>query len=107
MSDVTGNNVAEFLGRGDDMNLVNLARGHAAIVTEMVKAYTRGRGFDTDGNANSALDAVITSATARLTSNPDSIITFSLDDYQVRKTVFEGFTIAENIILNSYRRKSS
>ena len=107
MATVTGTDVAEYLGRGDDVGLATLAGRHVVVVSEMVKAYTRGKGFDLDLNPSAALAAAIVSATARLSSNPDGTITVSVDDYQTRKTVFEGFTIAEHMILNGYRRKAT
>lgn len=103
---VSATDVAAFLGRGDDTELVALAGAHLPIVTEMVKAYTRGVGF-TDGIPNDAIAAAILSATARLSSNPDGTITIAVDDFQTRKTVFEGFSIAERIILDGYRRKAA
>ncbi|TFD56390.1 hypothetical protein [Cryobacterium sp. Hh38] len=108
MATVTGTDVAEYLGRGDDFNLATLAGRHVIVVTEMVKAYTRGKGWDAQFNEpNTALAAVIVSATARLSNNPDGTITISVDDYQTRKTVFEGFSLAEHVILNAYRRKAT
>ncbi|MGV8881653.1 MAG: hypothetical protein ACOH19_05830 [Rhodoglobus sp.] len=103
---VDGQDVADFLGRGDDSELVTLAGGHLVIVSEMVKAYTRGLGFTAD-EPNPAIAAVIVSATARLSANPDGTVTVSIDDYQTRKTVFEGFSIAERVILDGYRRKAA
>ena len=107
MATVTGTDVAEYLGRGDDFDLVTLAGRHVVVVTEMVTAYTRGKGFDVSNQPNTALAAVIVSATARLSNNPDGTITVSVDDFQTRKTVFEGFSLAEHIILNGYRRKAT
>lgn len=98
--------VAQFLGRGDDDDLVTLAGAHLPIVTEMVKAYTRGVGF-TAGEPSAALAAVIVSATARLSSNPDGTITVAVDDYSTRKTVFESFSLVEHVILDGYRRKAT
>lgn len=106
MIDVTGAAVAEYLGRGDEADLVALAGAHVPIVTEWVKAYTRGIGF-TAGFPDDAIAAVIISATARLTNNPDGTITVAVDDYQTRKTVFEGFTLIERAVLDGYRRKSA
>jgi phenylpyruvate tautomerase PptA (4-oxalocrotonate tautomerase family) len=103
---VIGQDVADYLGRGDDTEFVTLAGKHLVIVSEMVKAYTRGLGFTVD-EPNAAIAAVIVSATARLSSNPDGTITVSIDDYQTRKTVFEGFSIAERVILDGYRRKAA
>lgn len=107
MIDVDGAAVAEYLGRGDEADLVALAGAHVPIVTEWVKAYTRGIGFDESGQPADAIAAVIISATARLTNNPDGTITVAVDDYQTRKTVFEGFTLIERAVLDGYRRKSA
>lgn len=103
---VIAQDVASFLGRGDDTEFVTLAGTHLPVVTEMVKGYTRGLGFTAD-EPNAAIAAVIVSATARLSANPDGTITVSIDDYQTRKTVFEGFSIAERVILDNYRRKAA
>lgn len=102
----TATDVAGFLGRGGDTDLVALAEKHLPIVTHMVNAYTRGVGFNAD-QPNPALAAVIVSATARLSANPDGTISQTIDDYQTRKTVFEGFSIAERVILDGYRRKAT
>ena len=107
MATVTGTDVAEYLGRGDEFDLATLAGRHVVVVSEMVRAYTRGKGFDVNSEPNTALAAVIVSATARLSNNPDGTITISVDDYQTRKTVFEGFSLAEHVILNAYRRKAT
>jgi hypothetical protein len=49
----------------------------------------------------------VISATARLTANPDSIITLAVDDYSVRRTVFEGFSLIEKMTLDGFRRKTA
>lgn len=107
MSTPTATQVAEYLGRGDDPNIVALAGVHLPVVTEWVRAYTRGVGFDIAGMPDGPVAAVITAATARLTSNPDGTITVSIDDYQTRKTVFEGFNLIERAVLDGYRRKAA
>ncbi|MDJ0337633.1 hypothetical protein [Cryobacterium sp. PH31-O1] len=107
MATVTGTDVAEYLGRGDEFDFVTLAGRHVVVVSEMVKAYTRGKGFDEYSEPNTALAAVIVSATARLSNNPDGTITVSVDDYQTRRTVFEGFSLIERQVLDSYRRKAA
>lgn len=99
--------VATFLDRGDDPKLVALAGQHLPLITEMVRTYTRGVGFDVFDQPNYALAAVIVSATARLTNNPEGTITFSIDDYQTRKTVFEGFSLIERSVLDAFRRKAA
>ncbi|MCK3768562.1 hypothetical protein MZK47_02605 [Microbacterium aerolatum] len=99
--------VADYLGRGDDDELVALAGQHLPIVTAWVKAYTRGVGFDIADDPDGPVAAVITAATARLSNNPDGTVTVSVDDYQTRKTVFEGFNLIERAILDGYRRKAA
>ena len=107
MATVTASDVADYLGRGDDAEIIALAETHLPIVTAWVKSYTRGVGFDFFGDPDDAVAAVITAATARLTNNPDGTVTVSLDDYQTRMTVFEGFNLIERAILDGYRRKAA
>lgn len=102
---LSGETVADYLGRGDDTEIVALAGVHLPIITEWVKAYTRGVGFTPE--IDEPIKAVIVGATARLTSNPDGTITFAVDDYSTRKTVFEGFTLIERAVLDGYRRKAA
>lgn len=106
MAAPTAEAVAKFLGQGGDFDVVILAGEHLPLVTEMVRTYTRGKGF-TGTTPNDALSAVIVSATARLTNNPEGNVTFSIDDYQTRNTVFEGFSLIERQILDTYRRKAA
>lgn len=99
---VTGLDVAEFLGQGDDPAVVALAWEHVEIVSAMVRGYTRGQGFTGDGPADD-LAAVITTATARLLANPEQL------DHQVGgvgyRGGFTGYTLAETFVLNGYRRR--
>lgn len=97
---VTGQEVAAFLGLGDDAALVAQAGQHAAIVTAMVRSYTRGRGF-VGAVPTEDVAAVIVTATARLLANPEQIQT----EYGTVSTRggFQGFNIAEQIVLNRYR----
>ena len=67
MIDVTGAAVAEYLGRGDEADLVALAGAHVPIVTEWVKAYTRGVGFYVDGQPADPVAAVIAVSYTHLT----------------------------------------
>ena len=99
-----GQTVADFLGRGDDTALVALAGEHAAIVTAMTRAYTRGGGFDVGGTPNEEVAAVITTATARLVANPEQL-RYGVADVQMNDA-FKGFNLAETFTLNRYRRKA-
>ncbi|MEU0575249.1 hypothetical protein [Dermacoccus nishinomiyaensis] len=98
---VTGQDVADFLGQGDDAELVALAGQSVTIITALARSYTRGNGFS--GVAADEIDAVITTATARLVANPE----------QLRVTVggvqtdgFQGWTLPELFVLNRYRRRT-
>lgn len=102
---VSGQDVAAFLGQGDDEQLVALAGEHAVIVTAMVKAYTRDNGFDDFGDPGDDLAAVITTATARLVSNPGQL-RYGVGGVQLFEG-FTGFSLAELFVLNRYRKKAS
>lgn len=100
----TPQDVAAFLGQGDDETVIALAGEHLPIITAMASAYTRGVGF-TEGEPNEELSAVITTATARLMGNPDQL------QYKVGnisfQTGFRGWTLAEAFVLNRYRKRVS
>lgn len=103
MAHVTGQDVADFLGQGTNTTLVALAEEHALIVTAMVKAYTRDNGFD-EGMPGDDLAAVITTATARLVSNPGQL-RYGIADVQMNDA-FQGFSLAETFVLNRYRKRA-
>lgn len=97
---VTGQGVADFLGQGSDTTLVALAGEVVPVITAMVRAYTRNRGFDgTEPNAE--LAAVITTASARMVANPEQIPS-KVGSVEIRGG-FQGFTLAETFVLNRYR----
>lgn len=104
MATVTGQIVADFLGQGDNTELVALAGEHLVIITAMARAYTRDGGF-IGADPNDEVAAVITTATARLLANPEQI------DYSVGSTRlgrgFQGWSLAETFVLNRYRRRSA
>lgn len=100
MPAVTGQQVADFLGQGDNSEAVTLAGDHAAIITALARSYTRGRGFI---GAEPAEDiaAVIVTATARLVANPEQLAS----DYGSvsLRGGWQGWNLAEQIVLNRYR----
>lgn len=102
----TAADVQAFLGRSDAQTLA-LAQVDLPLVTEFVRAYTRGVGFDTDGNPDAALSAVITTATARLVQNPTSVKSATTGTESRSFTVFDGFNLVEQIVLNNYRRRAA
>lgn len=96
--------VAAFLGHGDDPTVIALARETLPIITAMARSYTRGNGF-TDGEPNEDIRAVIITATARLMTNPGQL---AVDETvgSFSKSIrggFAGWTLAETFVLNRYR----
>ena len=74
------------------------------IVTVLAKSYTRGNGFD--GNEpNTEIAAVIVTASARLAANPAQLATDHTAGPFSRsiRGGFDGWTLAEQIVLNRYR----
>ena len=103
---LTGQRIAEFLGRGDDTALATLAGHHLPVVTAFVRAYTRGNGFYTDNDPNDDLEAVLTTATARLVVNPDQARRIQVDDFSQTFATLDGFTLPELAVLNMYRKRA-
>jgi hypothetical protein len=97
--------VCLFLGRPDDTALTASAQQAIPIITTMVKAYTRGNGFD-DDEPNEELEAVIVTAAARLVTNPGQIAhDLAAGPFtQSLRGGFTGWTLAELAILNRYRK---
>ena len=102
----TAANVASFLGRDGDTKVTALAGQHLPIVTAMAATHTRDNGF-TAGAPDSTIEAVIVAATARLTNNPGLLVSETIGDYSARYTSFQGWSIIERAVLDSYRRKSA
>lgn len=105
MAVVTAQQVADYLGRGDDPALVALAAQHVAIVSAFVSAYTRGRGFLAGVPADD-LAGVILTVTARSVVNPEQVIREQSADYSVTPAV-AGFSLPELFVLNGYRRRTA
>lgn len=99
----TPQDVAAFLGQGDDDTVLALAGESLPIITAMAQAYTRGTGF-TSAGPNEEIAAVITTATARLMGNPDQT-QYRVGDVSYQSS-FEGWTLAETFVLNRYRKKA-
>ena len=99
----TPQDVADFLGQGDDSTVVALAGEHLPIITAMARAYTRGNGF-TGSEPNEEISAVLVAATARLMGNPDQL------EYRVGnvsfQSSFQGWNLAEQFVLNRYRKRA-
>lgn len=105
MPTVLPEDVAKFLGRGDDTELIALAQEHLPIVTAFIEAYTRGRGF-TDGEPANPLRSVIITAAARLVPNPEQMKRYQTGDYAETPGILDGFTLPELAVLHRYRKRT-
>lgn len=100
----TYEDVVVFTGRHDLDPTTVLA--HLSTVEHMVRAYTRGRGFDSLGQASDDVAAVIVAATARLIANPEHTVTTDVGSFSIRHGSFSGWTLPELAILHRYRRRA-
>lgn len=75
-----------------------------SVATRMAKAYTRGRGFEAD-IPNDEIAAAITTAAARLATNGSGILYRKRvgDVEEEFRSSFQGWTLAEQAVLNRYR----
>jgi len=84
---------------------------HLASVTTFVRSYVRGRGFKAVSSQPDWLPediaAVIVQATARSVTNPEQATRVEIGGYSAVPAKFDGFTIAEQFVLNQYRRRTA
>ncbi len=104
--------VVAFLGPEDHARekTTVLASAHLPVVTAMVRAYVRGKGFSALGEPSDDLALVIVSSTARLVQNPRMMTMDShgIDDATMsrRLAVFDGWTLPELAVLHRYRKRA-
>ena len=101
---IYGADVAAFLGRPEDANLAAVADAHLPHLTNLARAYTRGNGFDINGDPNAEIESVVMLAAARLVPNPAQLTSEDADGYSARGG-FQGWTLTERLVLDNYRRK--
>ena len=78
------------------------------VATDVVFTYTRGQGFNAVTGAPGAdLAAVVLLAAGRIYTNPAATEMTSIDDYTVRYAAFNGWTLPELAVLNTYRRRAA
>lgn len=94
--------MSRMLGSGASDDEMSAAYG---IVRLFVQEYTRGKGFDTAGKPKPGLLAVIVSGAVRLVTNPEQAELYVLDGVTIRPAVFRGYTLAEQKVLNNYRKR--
>jgi hypothetical protein len=103
MAAPTSADVADYLGTTVDANQANAVIG---VVTSMASAYTRGVGFDTNGEPNADLSAVILSGAARLLSNTAGVESENMGPFSVRYGAGFSWTVAEKYVLDRYRKRA-
>lgn len=102
---VAPSDVQAFIGK-DGENEAAL-QAHIDAATLMIKAYTRGGGFDTTGDPVQDVAAVIVSCAARLHKNPSQLRrSMAIDDYSETIGTFNGWTLPERAVLHQYRRRA-
>lgn len=106
---LTGQTIADWLGYGDDPEVVTAAGQHLPVIVALARSYTRDRGFDPEtGVPTEDIAAVVTCATARLTVNPEQNKREALATGDaVTYAGFQGWSLAETIVLNRYRKRAS
>ncbi|MBS45610.1 MAG: hypothetical protein CMH83_21050 [Nocardioides sp.] len=101
-TDQDGDPVAEDAG---------LIATHLNMVTAMVRSYTREVPFTAEGDTGATVPnvvaTVIISATARSVSNPAHSKRTEVGSFSEAPAAFTGFTLAEQTVLNSYRRRTA
>ncbi len=102
----TGSDICTFLSRENDARLQEQADTHVGVMTELVKSYTRGRGFSVDGMVAPDIYGVIVLATARLITNPSQAEREDADGYSATGG-FTGYSLAELGALHAHRRRTA
>ena len=98
-SDVTG-----FLGQDFPAGMV---QAHLAMARDLVEGYTRGEGFTETGMPYGDVRRVIIGVASRSVSNPQGLQRETAGPFTTAYGRFEGFTLAEQKILNRYRQMAS
>lgn len=108
----TPEDVARFL-LWDPTEEAEHIKPHLYSVMSMVRGYTRGVGFSTTDatevgiTCTEDIAGVIVMATARSVSNPAQATRVEVGSYNAVPAKFEGFTLAEQFVLNQYRRRTA
>ncbi|MGD8150949.1 hypothetical protein [Ornithinimicrobium sp. Y1694] len=101
----TPQDVLTFLGDSGEGQDDAPITAHLNTAMQMVKAYTRGNGFDEFGPADDVA-AVVVSCAARLYRNPTLDRTQTIGPFQTSPGIFQGWTLAELAVLHTYRRRA-
>ena len=103
---VTNTDLVKWLGQDTaDAALMAQAAQAVTMASAMTDAYCRGAHLKASGETRPGVDAVILMASARMLANPEGlkyatgVVSFS--------EAFNGFTLAEQMVLNRYRRRAA
>lgn len=103
---VTATDLVKWLGQDqNDTALMAQALQAVTMASAMCDAYCRGAHLKADGSTRPGVDAVVLMASARMLANPEGlryatgVVTFN--------DAFNGFTLAEQMVLNRYRRRAA
>jgi len=99
-----GVEIATLMNRAGDTESVSLASAYIDVVWSMAHEYTRGRGFNLEGDmAMPSICSAVKLAVIRITVNPTQTKRFQVGEYSETPSVFDGFNLAELAVLNTYR----
>lgn len=101
---VLGTAVNALMGRSG--SATGQAQEALKTVAQFVQSATRGEGFTPEGNPSSDLAAVIVTAAARLLTNPTQIARKEIAGISLLYQPFDGFTLAERMVLHRYRKRT-
>ncbi|MCB0995554.1 MAG: hypothetical protein KDB21_10710 [Acidimicrobiales bacterium] len=103
---VTAADVVAALGRTGDAGALAQAEGLLPLVVALARSYTRGVGFEDEPDLPDDLAAVIVLACCRLVPNAAQLEREATESYQA-SGAFIGWTLAELVVLNGYRRRTA
>lgn len=106
----TGSDVAAVLGRQTDATFVNgLGQVVADLALEAASAYTRGKGFETDGQVPASLRFAILLRAVRLAQNYSQLVSESRDGVSLSygMAAAQGWTVHEVLALEQFRRTTA
>ncbi|SHT43343.1 Uncharacterised protein [Mycobacteroides abscessus subsp. abscessus] len=111
MAAPTASDLTTFVGKAVPEDEAEAFAAHAeaviAIVSAHAKSYTRGRGWDANGEPADDLRAVILTASARLLTNTSQITSDrQMGPFSVSYRPNDGWTTMELYVLNRYRERA-
>lgn len=93
----------------DDVTDVETATIAVESATALVESYCRGNHLTRSGNARPGVETVVLTVAARLAANPGQVSKRDTAGQFTRQrgAGFNGFTLAEQAVLNRYRKRAT